>query len=132
MKTFLLTYQSFTTPGILFEKLLERYYVPWMRYQGVPFDVFDKTRLKVQLRVCNVMQQWLKKYPADFISHEPFTLDERKKSLITANKLVLRAHFLHFVESVLSSDHPNLARQIRKNVLRLVSLSQVNFLTVLE
>lgn len=53
MKTFFLTYQSFTTPPLLLEKLLQRYNV----LPSCP----EERRIQVQLRVANVMKMWMER-----------------------------------------------------------------------
>jgi hypothetical protein len=113
LKTFLLTYQSFTTPTILFEKLHQRYHVPRRRIgQDLVFQEFEKLRLKIQLRVCNVLQQWTKKYVSDFVGSSQAGISKSKRALLT--------RLLHFAESTIVVDHPTLGRQIRRNVLKLV------------
>ena len=141
MKTFILTYQSFTTPTDLLKKLIERYHVPRQKDKGIPFLDFDKFRLKVQFRVCNVIQQWIKKYQYDFVdtslTHQSSSAagsaavpshlllsqkeQEKKQSALLA-KHVLLMQVLEFAEGVLVDDHPALSRQIRKAALRLVRL----------
>eukprot|EP00005_Dracoamoeba_jomungandri_P012234 CAMPEP_0174267954 /NCGR_PEP_ID=MMETSP0439-20130205/35551_1 /TAXON_ID=0 /ORGANISM="Stereomyxa ramosa, Strain Chinc5" /LENGTH=1811 /DNA_ID=CAMNT_0015355801 /DNA_START=40 /DNA_END=5472 /DNA_ORIENTATION=+ len=64
METFLLTYQSFTTPEIFLDKLIERYSPPEdllnakKKKDGdnVPTTAEIKT---IQIRVCNVLNEWL-------------------------------------------------------------------------
>jgi hypothetical protein len=53
MKTFMLTYQSFTTPSLLLEKLLQRYNVP----SSYPAD----KRIQVQLRVAEILKIWMER-----------------------------------------------------------------------
>lgn len=53
MNTFMLTYQSFTTPALLLEKLLQRYHTP-------P-TVHDDTRIPVQLRVIHIIKIWIER-----------------------------------------------------------------------
>lgn len=58
-KTFLLTYQSFTTPENLLKKLSQRY--------KVPENKFDVNQTKViQLRVINVIRKWLEEHFHEF------------------------------------------------------------------
>jgi hypothetical protein len=127
MKTFLLTYQSFCTSQMFLQKLVERYHVPRQRDKISTFDDFDKLRLKVQLRVINVLQQWTKKHAFDFVDSNSFEnagLNEKdvEKRIEQANaKHELLNQLMHFAETVLIEDHPALGRQIRKNILRLVS-----------
>lgn len=53
MKTFMLTYQSFTTPPLLLEKLLQRY--------NVPATCPEDRRIQVQLRVAEVLKIWMER-----------------------------------------------------------------------
>ncbi|KAN0031401.1 hypothetical protein ACTFIV_005265 [Dictyostelium citrinum] len=63
-KTFLLTYQSFTTPEMLLEKLIQRYHVP--QKPGQSLDDWKKSAVPIQLRVANVIRTWIKDYFSDF------------------------------------------------------------------
>ncbi len=64
LKTFVTTYQSFTTPAKLFEKLLQRY--------NVRRDRVDAGRVKaIQLRVCVVLKYWVENQVSQPIPH-PF------------------------------------------------------------
>ena len=67
LKTFIATYQSFTTPDLLFQKLVERYNVP----RDQQYDISDedwKTNivLPIQFRVSNVIRKWLDQRFPDF------------------------------------------------------------------
>lgn len=64
MKTFLLTYQSFTTPAKLLQKLIQRYHVP--QKSGVPDDEYKKICVVIQLRVVNVIKAWINNHWSDF------------------------------------------------------------------
>ena len=57
IKTFITTYQSFTTAHDLLLKLIERYDVP---------SEFSETMLPIQLRVCNIIRLWVEQYLDDF------------------------------------------------------------------
>jgi len=63
-KTFLLTYQSFTTPEKLLQKLIQRYHVP--QKQGQTEFEWRKIAVPIQLRVVNVLKTWIKDYFSDF------------------------------------------------------------------
>lgn len=132
MKTFLLTYQSFTTPSAFLKKIIERYHVPRQMYKGSTFQEFEKMRTKVQLRCCNVLQQWTKKHFYDFVDFSgtlsstqvnvngnKSQLDQDRKKEQALNKHLLLIKVLDFAEKVIIEDHPLLGKQIRKNVLRL-------------
>eukprot|EP00842_Homolaphlyctis_polyrhiza_P000741 jgi/Hompol1/1668/HPOL_002322-RA len=95
VKTFLLTYQSFTTAEILLRKLEDRQ--SWQE--------FEKHRATIQLRVCNVMLQWCKKYTWDFVH------PEQGQRICTAS--------LAFVDGVIAFEHASMAKQIRKNIWKL-------------
>ncbi|KAJ3033744.1 hypothetical protein HDV00_005865 [Rhizophlyctis rosea] len=86
--------------------------------------------MTIQLRVCNVLLQWTKKYPIDFLVPETVE-DERRRSserggeekmspttgVATDSKAFLES-CLGFVEGVLSEDHGSMARQIRRGLVR--------------
>ncbi|KAJ3436490.1 ras guanine nucleotide exchange factor i-related [Anaeramoeba flamelloides] len=61
LKTFLMTYQSFTTPKILFYKLTERYNIPTEKEEQ-----YAKTKQMIKLRVCNFFRFWINDYFSDF------------------------------------------------------------------
>ncbi|KAJ3445396.1 ras guanine nucleotide exchange factor i-related [Anaeramoeba flamelloides] len=61
LKTFLMTYQSFTTPKILFYKLTERYNIPTEKEEQ-----YAKTKQMIKLRVCNFVRFWINDYFSDF------------------------------------------------------------------
>ncbi|KAK5583167.1 hypothetical protein RB653_004757 [Dictyostelium firmibasis] len=63
-KTFLLMYQSFTTPEILLQKLIQRYHVPQKPGQSVA--EWRQRSTHIQLRVLNVLKTWIKDYFSDF------------------------------------------------------------------
>ncbi|EGC30159.1 hypothetical protein DICPUDRAFT_41848, partial [Dictyostelium purpureum] len=63
-KTFLLTYQSFTTPEMLLQKLIQRYHVPQKPGQSV--EAWRQRSTHIQLRVVNVLKTWIKDYFSDF------------------------------------------------------------------
>lgn len=57
VKTFLFTYQAFTTPEKLFKKLLERYNV--VRPEGMSLKEFGIMRQTIQARVINALRLWV-------------------------------------------------------------------------
>ncbi|KNC50985.1 Ras guanine nucleotide exchange factor J [Thecamonas trahens ATCC 50062] len=63
-KTFLMTYESFTTSEMLVTKLLERYYVP--RPVGLSLADYRKLRSTVTLRIINVFRSWFPTSYEDF------------------------------------------------------------------
>ena len=58
VQTFVATYQSFTTPDELFNKLMERY--------DVPSGMDQKLRQQIRLRVAIVVKHWVEHQFADF------------------------------------------------------------------
>jgi len=117
VKTFLLTYQSFTTGTALLKKLIERYYVP--RGNETTFSEWDKLRQTIQLRVCNVLVQWTKKYTADFVSPK-------------SSDINLVGDLMKFAEEVLAEDNPLLAKQVRRNLLKLIESNEGPSITVIK
>ncbi|KAI8905244.1 hypothetical protein DFJ77DRAFT_443742 [Powellomyces hirtus] len=104
VRTFLLTYQSFATGALVLRKLIERYHAP--RNRKSTFASYDHFRLTIQLRVCNVFLQWVKRHPNDFIKPK-----DGKEFWEDA---------MRFTENVLAWDQSALARQIRRNLVKMV------------
>lgn len=102
LKTFITTYQSFTTPAKLFDKLLQRY--------NVRTDRVDASRLKaIQLRVCVVLKYW--------VENQFFDFDEE-----------LIQQIFDFVDGTLQQNNPDLANMVSKELQNRVlpcSLSRV-------
>lgn len=63
VKTFLLTYQSFSTPDRLLKKLIERYNV--VRPEDKTLAQFTQMRQTIQARVINALRLWVE-YGVDF------------------------------------------------------------------
>ncbi|GAM22694.1 hypothetical protein SAMD00019534_058690 [Acytostelium subglobosum LB1] len=63
-KTFLLTYQSFTTNEKLLQKLIQRYQVP--QRPGQSDDEWKKIAIPIQLRVVNVLKTWINQSFSEF------------------------------------------------------------------
>lgn len=57
VKTFLYTYQSFSTPEKLLKKLIERYNV--VRPEGMPLKTFSVMKQTIQARVINAFKLWV-------------------------------------------------------------------------
>eukprot|EP00026_Physarum_polycephalum_P002714 Phypoly_transcript_02722.p1 GENE.Phypoly_transcript_02722~~Phypoly_transcript_02722.p1 ORF type:complete len:821 (+),score=152.14 Phypoly_transcript_02722:35-2497(+) len=95
MKTFLLTYQSFTKPAKLLQKLIQRYHVPLK--PGQSDEDYKKICMVIQLRVVNVIRAWIKDNWADF-----------NDKLLTSLKL--------FVEGTLRLDNPGLAAVLSQTI----------------
>ena len=64
--------------------------------------------------MCNVVQQWSKKYPFGFL--DPLDGDNLIKEV------------LEFAETILAEDHVAIAKQIRRNILKLVFLVNITFI----
>lgn len=94
VKTFLLTYQSFTTPERLLQKLIERYNV--VRAPNTTYADFQVTQKSIQARVCNAMKLWMESPQPDFEENE-----------------VLQENMLVFIRDTLAIDSPKLAKQLR-------------------
>jgi hypothetical protein len=104
LKTFLLTYQSFTDANNLLEHLKKRYDV--INHQKLDWKSFIDNRKPIQLRVCNVLLQWVKKYPYDFLRAD-------------GGEYLINS-LLDYIDTVLSEENLSLAKQLRKNVIKLV------------
>jgi hypothetical protein len=131
-----LTYQSFTTAYELLHKLIERYHIPWSSAKS--WLDFEQSRTISQLRVCNLFLIWTKKFTSDFIwkntDEEVSEITDTRMSTITirpgkqtvkkkgveAMRRGFVVDLMSFVENVLAQDHPKMARQIRRNIVRLL------------
>eukprot|EP01098_Paradermamoeba_levis_P016727 TRINITY_DN9231_c0_g1_i1.p1 TRINITY_DN9231_c0_g1~~TRINITY_DN9231_c0_g1_i1.p1 ORF type:complete len:652 (-),score=199.83 TRINITY_DN9231_c0_g1_i1:128-2083(-) len=120
VKTFLMTYQSFTTPEKLLSKLIQRYHVP--QQEGISEQEWKNTIvMPIQLRVCNVIKKWVEEYFTDFENNDKliqmfqnFTevtlrLDGNSnlsKSLSNALQRKLKGESADKKETVFSADPP--------------------------
>lgn len=70
LKTFLLTYTTFTTAEKLLHKLIERYHVPQDRKPPNirPEDWNTTTLMPIRLRVCNVLRKWIEEFEDELSS----------------------------------------------------------------
>ena len=60
LHAFLLTYQSFTTPFVFLNKLIQRFNVPSDRHQNMSQEEFElHIRDPIRVRVCNVLRKWI-------------------------------------------------------------------------
>ena len=60
LHAFLLTYQSFTTPFVFLNKLIQRFNVPSDRAQNMSQEEFElHIRDPIRVRVCNVLRKWI-------------------------------------------------------------------------
>eukprot|EP01156_Anaeramoeba_ignava_P002039 Anaeramoba_ignava/a217381_69.p1 GENE.a217381_69~~a217381_69.p1 ORF type:complete len:764 (-),score=277.08 a217381_69:108-2399(-) len=95
-ETFLMTYQSFTTPKMLLRKLIQRWHVP--KSKNMADEIFRPKKRSIQLRVCNVIKNWIEKHYSDF-------------------QTKLKKEMLDFIENTIATDgHVSLSNQL-KNLL---------------
>ena len=67
LKTFITTYQSFTTTDLFFQKLVERYNVPLDTHSDIPEEQWKQNIvLPIQVRVYNVFKKWIETRFPDF------------------------------------------------------------------
>jgi hypothetical protein len=133
MESFLLTYQSFTNAYELLNKLIERYHIPLSSANS--WKEYEQSRTISQIRVCNLVLTWTKRFTSDFIwkNSEDEAVDKKAARCSVAsthgdhkakkNDSMRRGFvvdLMSFVENVLAQDHPKMARQIRRNVVRLL------------
>jgi hypothetical protein len=104
VKTFLFTYQAFTTPEKLLRKLIERYNV--VCPEGMPLKEFDVMRQTIQARVINAVRLWVD-LSVDFKDNQP-----------------LQDAVLRFVMMVLTVDHPKFCKPLRNAILVLKGVIQ--------
>eukprot|EP01117_Protostelium_nocturnum_P019440 TRINITY_DN8433_c0_g1_i2.p1 TRINITY_DN8433_c0_g1~~TRINITY_DN8433_c0_g1_i2.p1 ORF type:complete len:371 (+),score=150.68 TRINITY_DN8433_c0_g1_i2:143-1255(+) len=104
--TFLLTFQSFTTTQILFEKLAQRFNVPPSYEPDVPNR--NEIVKIIHLQVCKILKKWMDEYPSDF--------DENLKRSVAA--------FIHIIRR---EDEPSLATLIQTSLSKLHSNSNVKW-----
>nr|WEL12724.1 ras guanine nucleotide exchange factor K-like [Halisarca dujardinii] len=97
VKTFLLTYQSFTSPERLLRKLIERYNV--VRAPNMDSLSFNMFRTTIQVRVINAIKLWLE------------TGVEFRDSVSLQDKV------MSFVQTTVKQDHPIHCRTLRTNIL---------------
>ena len=66
LPTFLLTYQSFSTPEKLLQKLVQRFNVPQAASSSQQSQLGQQNPLIIRGRVCNIMRKWIEEHPSDF------------------------------------------------------------------
>jgi hypothetical protein len=60
LDAFLLTYQSFTTPFIFLNKLIQRFNVPYSSFSHLSQEEFYfQVQNPIRVRVCNVLRKWI-------------------------------------------------------------------------
>ncbi|KAJ5078285.1 ras guanine nucleotide exchange factor i-related [Anaeramoeba ignava] len=97
-ETFLMTYQSFTTPKKLLKKLIERWHVP--NSTELTEEKYNMKKRGIQIRICNVAKNWLEKHHEDF-------------------RPQLKAEMLYFVESTIAVEgYPSLAAQLKNLIFK--------------
>ncbi|KAJ3440638.1 ras guanine nucleotide exchange factor i-related [Anaeramoeba flamelloides] len=99
MKSFLMCYQSFTTPRQVLWKLIERYHVPKKNDQT--FTEYKTHRKFIQLRVGNVLKKWMEDHFSDF-----------------NDRLIVEIH--QFIDKTLARDgHSSLVQNLRNTIKRM-------------
>ncbi|KAJ6232182.1 ras guanine nucleotide exchange factor i-related [Anaeramoeba flamelloides] len=106
MKTFLMTYQSFTTPSKLLNKLMQRYHVPMT--EGITEEEYKIKKQCIQIRVCNVLKTWIS---------ENFSELNRK----------LLDKIINFLDQTVSKLNNTMAKTIKKKILRNLELGGQDF-----
>eukprot|EP00026_Physarum_polycephalum_P009956 Phypoly_transcript_10097.p1 GENE.Phypoly_transcript_10097~~Phypoly_transcript_10097.p1 ORF type:complete len:431 (-),score=72.76 Phypoly_transcript_10097:49-1284(-) len=89
MKTFITTYRSFCDPEILLHKIMQRFEVP---------EAESANELPIQLRVCNVLRQW--------VEYQFFDFDKQLlETLVTFidTKLINHKSYKAFATSILNT-----------------------------
>lgn len=69
VKSFIMTYQSFTSAWVVLDKLMQRWgklHIDTVRYEGPPTKIDDTELLKIKLRVCVVLKYWIENQFHDF------------------------------------------------------------------
>ncbi len=94
-----MTYQSFTTPERLLNKLIERYLFTSIVFTSVRYNVplnfkaeaEDRNDIvkKIRLRVCNVLKKWVDDYPADFDDHITLQVKSFIQSIVLSGETAL-------------------------------------------
>jgi hypothetical protein len=100
VKTFLLTFRSFTTVQEFGTIMKQRYSV--MNTQKMNLSDFNTFRKPIQIRIANVLVQWLKNYPYDF----------------QGDNIKCRDLVLELIENYISDEHMALSKQIRKHLVK--------------
>ncbi|KAJ6248294.1 ras guanine nucleotide exchange factor i-related [Anaeramoeba flamelloides] len=106
MKTFLMTYQSFTTPSKLLNKLMQRYHVPMT--EGITEEEYKIKKQCIQIRVCNVLKTWIS---------ENFSELNRK----------LLDKVINFLDQTVSKLNNTMAKTIKQKILRNLELGGQDF-----
>lgn len=101
VKTFLLTFRSFTTVLEFGTILKQRYSI--MNTQRMTLNDFNAFRKPIQMRIANVLLQWLKNYSYDFEGEQ----NNECRDLV-----------LDLIENYISEDHLALSKQIRKHLVK--------------
>ena len=104
LKTFITTYQSFTTTDLFFQKLVERYNVPHEKHTDIPEEQWKQNIvIPIQVRVYNVIKLWLDTRFPDF-------------------DYMLMKKLNHFMDSKLRKDgHSNFANTLASIIKRKIA-----------
>ncbi|KAJ6239114.1 ras guanine nucleotide exchange factor i-related [Anaeramoeba flamelloides] len=106
LHTFLMSYQSFTTPRDFLDKLIERYHVP--KRQDQKFVEYQKIKKTIQISIGRVLKKWIETYFSDF-NHR------------------LISEMSNFIDNVLVNDgNENLAKLLRSSINKMQKDSTLN------
>eukprot|EP00297_Palpitomonas_bilix_P023714 CAMPEP_0113894482 /NCGR_PEP_ID=MMETSP0780_2-20120614/16752_1 /TAXON_ID=652834 /ORGANISM="Palpitomonas bilix" /LENGTH=629 /DNA_ID=CAMNT_0000885047 /DNA_START=31 /DNA_END=1920 /DNA_ORIENTATION=- /assembly_acc=CAM_ASM_000599 len=86
LKTFLLTYRSFSTPAELFHKLKERFDQPSFGKAGQDEEEEREKKNQLQVRVCSVLSKWVDNNPEDFSEEMMNTVLQFVKAKLETNQ----------------------------------------------
>jgi len=99
VKTFLLTYPSFTTLNVILERLRESYFV--LNENDLSWTDFENYRKPIRIRIGNFILQLTKRCYYDIHHDSNFQ------------------QILHFINNVIALDNGSLAKQIKKSLEKL-------------
>ncbi|KAJ6234200.1 ras guanine nucleotide exchange factor i-related [Anaeramoeba flamelloides] len=99
-KTFLMTYQSFTTPRKLLAKLIQRFHIPPEKE-----EIYKGRKKIIRLRVCNFLRFWITDYFEDFQPKLlPELIDFIDNSIRTANMTKMANNLKEIIERNLNEN----------------------------
>ena len=115
MHTFLLSYQTFTTPENLLAKLIQRYHI--VRPADMSYSDFGNMRTSIQARVINALRLWVEH--GDDFKGETLQKFSIFNLFIFCNEgnVNLQTRLLNFTSSILYNDWPKLCCRLRRNLV---------------